>query len=120
MQTMSLRAFFALLASFAFVNVAAAAPATLKLPAIFSDHMVVQAGKPVIIWGWAGAGEEVTVSLAGQSQTTQTKADGTWKVSLGKVQSSAQPQTLTVKGGTTLTVNDVLIGEVWLASGQAK
>jgi sialate O-acetylesterase len=109
----------AFLASLGFEKVAASAPAKLKLPAIFSDHMVVQAGKPVAIWGWASPGEEVTVSLAGQSQTTQTKPDGTWKVTLGKLQPSAQPQTLTVKGSTTLTVNDVLIGEVWLASGQS-
>jgi sialate O-acetylesterase len=115
----TLRKLDAFLASLDFVKAAAPAQAKLKLPAIFSDHMVAQAGKPVAIWGWASPGEEVTVSLAGQSQTTPTKADGTWKVVLGKLAPSSQAQTLTVKGSTTLTVNDVLIGEVWLASGQS-
>lgn len=116
----TLRKLDAFLASLGFVKAAASAPAKLRLPAIFSDHMVVQAEKPVAIWGWASPGEAVTVSLAGQSQTTQTKADGTWKVVLAKLAPTSQGQTLLLKGSTiTLTVNDVLIGEVWLAAGQS-
>jgi sialate O-acetylesterase len=95
------------------------AAAELKLPAIISDHMVLQAEKPAAIWGWAAPGDQVTATIAGRSQTTQTGADGKWQVTFGKLPASAQPQTLTVQGRTTLTVNDVLVGEVWLASGQS-
>ena len=93
--------------------------AEVRLPAVISDHMVVQAAVSVAIWGWAEAGEEVAVSLAGQTQTTTTGADGKWQVRLGKLKATSEPQTLTVKGRNTLIVQDVLIGEVWLASGQS-
>jgi sialate O-acetylesterase len=98
-------------------------PATVQadvtLPAIFSDHMVVQAEKTVPVWGWAEPGERVTVSLAGESQSTQTGADRKWLVKLAPVQATAEPQTLTVTGKNTQTVRDVLVGEVWLCSGQS-
>lgn len=102
-------------------GVGAAEPqqAQLRLPAIFSDHMVVQADRPVAVWGWAAPGEKVTVSILGESQTAETAANGRWAVTLGKLPSSAQPQTMTIKGRTTLVVNDVLVGEVWLGSGQS-
>lgn len=93
--------------------------AEVRLPAIISDHMVVQAGVEVPIWGWADAGESVSVTLADQTATTTTAKDGKWSVKLGKMSATAKPQTLTVKGKTTLTAKDVLIGEVWLASGQS-
>ena len=97
----------------------AAARAEVKLPAIFSDHMVVQADAVVAIWGWAAEDEKVIVSLAEQSAETKGSADGKWMVKLAKLKTSGEPQTLTVKGGNTLTVRDVLVGEVWLASGQS-
>jgi carbohydrate esterase-like sialic acid-specific acetylesterase len=95
------------------------ARAELKLPAIISDHMVLQADAAVPIWGWADAGEKVTVSLAGQSQSAQAGADGTWRVTLAPLAAGSEPRALTVQGSNTLTVNDVLVGEVWLASGQS-
>ncbi len=98
---------------------AAPARADVKLPAIFSDHMVLQNGASVPVWGWAEAGEEVSVAIAGQAQTTKADASGKWAVKLSKLKKTAEPQTLTVKGKNTLTVNDVLVGEVWLASGQS-
>ncbi len=94
------------------------AVADVKLPALFSDHAVLQRGQPVPVWGTADAGEEVTVSLAGQTQTAKAGADGKWKVSLTPLK-EAESLTLTVKGHNTLTVNDVAVGEVWLASGQS-
>lgn len=97
----------------------APARAEVKLPALFSDHMVVQADTPVPVWGWAAAGEEVTVSLATASRTTTTGDDGKWTVTLGPLNATATPQTLTVKGRNTRTAKDVLIGEVWLGSGQS-
>lgn len=94
------------------------ARADVKLPAIFSDHLVLQRDMPVPVWGWADAGETVTVSVAGQSQTATAGADGKWRVTLTKL-ASGEPGTLVVKGKNTITINDVLIGEVWLGSGQS-
>ncbi|WP_438481329.1 sialate O-acetylesterase [Oleiharenicola lentus] len=101
------------------LSLAPALHADITLPAIFSDHMVVQSGKPVAFWGRADAGERITVTLAGNSAQTTTGADGKWSVKLGPLGTTASAQTLTVKGRNTLTVSDVLIGEVWLCAGQS-
>lgn len=93
--------------------------ADVTLPALFSDHMVVQADVNVPVWGWAEAGEEVTISLAGQKVTTKTGEDGRWKTNLPPMKSQVEPLTLTVEGHNRLLIQDVLIGEVWLASGQS-
>lgn len=100
---------------------AAAAPALadVTLPALFSDHMVLQAGVNVPVWGWADAGEEVTLSLAGQKVTARTGADGRWRTNLPPMKSGAEPLTLTVEGRNRIVIQDVLVGEVWLASGQS-
>ncbi|MDZ4287254.1 MAG: sialate O-acetylesterase [Prosthecobacter sp.] len=95
------------------------ARADVKLPAIFSDHMVLQAGAEVPVWGWAEPGEAVTVSVADQTMTATTDAQGKWTAKLGKLKAGDEPQTLTIKGANTLVVKDVLVGEVWLASGQS-
>jgi sialate O-acetylesterase len=75
----------------------------------------------VAIWGWADAGEAVTVSFAGQSKTATAGADGKWMLKLDALAASAEPRTLTVTGkdGHKLEVQDVLVGEVWLGSGQS-
>ncbi|HEV7403445.1 MAG TPA: sialate O-acetylesterase [Chthoniobacteraceae bacterium] len=93
--------------------------ANVKLPALFSDHMVVQANAPAPVWGWAEPGEEITVSLAGQTKTTKADAEGRWKVQLDPLKTNDQPLELTVAGKNTVTVKDVLVGEVWLGSGQS-
>ncbi|MEI7831863.1 MAG: hypothetical protein WCJ56_01510 [bacterium] len=93
--------------------------ATLKLPALFTDHMVLQREIPVPVWGWADPGVEVTVKLADQIVAATTGDDGKWKVMLQPLQ-VAESLNLTVKGkGETLIVMDVAVGEVWLASGQS-
>ena len=94
------------------------ARAAVKLPAIISDHMVLQQDATLPIWGWAEAGEEVSVSVAGATAKTKADAAGKWSVKLGKLKTGG-PHTLTVKGTNELTVNDVLVGEVWLGSGQS-
>ena len=92
----------------------------LHLPHILSDHMVLQRGKPVPIWGWAKQGEVITVTFAGQKkQTTVEGADGRWEVWLNPLPTSAEPADLRVAGTETITVKDVLVGEVWLCSGQS-
>ena len=93
--------------------------AAVKLPAIFGDNMVLQARQPVPVWGWAAPGTVVMVTFAGQSQSTHTAPDGTWRVTLGKLRTSFTPQTLVVSDGDTLTLTNILVGQVWLASGQS-
>lgn len=97
------------------------APASLrsevKLHALFSDHMVLQQGMRVPIWGWASEGEKVTVEFQNQKVSAKAK-DGRWSVKLGKLEPGG-PFTLKVIGNNTVTLQDVLVGEVWIASGQS-
>lgn len=109
---------FPLLATTLALAAATLAHADVTLPAIFSDHLVLQREASVPVWGWADPGEEVTVSVAGQTQSTRAATDGKWMVKFSNLR-SATPTTLTVKGKNTLTLSDVLIGEVWLGSGQS-
>ncbi len=92
--------------------------ADVKLHAIFGDHMVLQRELDCKIWGWADAGEKVTVSIDGQSQETTAGADGNWSLKLKPMQAGG-PYQLVVKGKNTLTLRDVLVGEVWICSGQS-
>jgi sialate O-acetylesterase len=98
---------------------AATARADVALNNMFGDHMVLQQGIKNKIWGKADPGEAVTVTLGGQSKTAPAGADGMWQVFLDPVMEYGGPHTLTVKGKNTVTFNDVLIGEVWVCSGQS-
>jgi sialate O-acetylesterase len=99
---------------------AAPAQAHVKVAGIFTDHTVLQRGKPVPVWGWADPGEQVTVSFGGQEKRTTADEDGTWKVALEPLQASAEPRAMTVKGkDNAVTLNDVVVGEVWFFSGQS-
>lgn len=89
-------------------------PATL-----FQDHAVLQRDKPVPVWGKADAGEKVTVTFAGQTKTATAGQDGRWSVTLDPLPANATPATLTIAGNNTITLSDILVGEVWLASGQS-
>ena len=102
----------------ALLSLAATARADVKLPAIFGNHMVLQRDAAVPVWGTAAPGEEVTVAIAGQTASAKAGADGKWSVKLAKL-AAAGPHTLTVKGKNTVTFSDVLVGEVWLGSGQS-
>src|SRR5690606_41824493 len=95
------------------------AKADVVLPNIFSHNMVLQRNEPVNIFGVADAGEEV--SLVFQNQRKQTKADdkGSWKIVLDPMQANAQGQTLNISGKNSIQLNNVLVGEVWLCSGQS-
>jgi sialate O-acetylesterase len=95
------------------------ARATVHLPAIFGDHMVLQQETKVPVWGTAEEGEKITVTVGDHTGTTVTGADGKWRVDLKPFPANATPVTMTVAGSNTLTFQDVLIGEVWLASGQS-
>jgi len=93
--------------------------ADVKLPAIFSDHMVLEARDNVPLWGKAAPGEEVTVSMNGQTVNATAGDDGKWKVLLNLKGSKPGPFEMTVSGKNTLKISDVVVGEVWLASGQS-
>ncbi len=96
--------------------------AELKLAAIFSDHLVLQRDKPVPVWGWANPGEPVTVSFAGQKQSAVAGPDGKWMVRLDALTANAEGRELLVEsssGNRPLKIRDVLVGEVWLGSGQS-
>ncbi len=96
----------------------AIARAEVKLPQVFGSHMVLQQDKPLSIWGWAAPGESIKVQLGSTSQTTQANERGEWKVVL-PVMEAGGPFTLIVSGSNTITFEDVMIGEVWLCSGQS-
>ncbi len=94
------------------------ARADVRLPALFTDHMVLQRDAKNSVWGQADAGESVTVSIADHSATTTADDKGAWRVSIGALPAGG-PHALTVKGKNTVTIEDVLVGEVWVCSGQS-
>lgn len=94
------------------------ASAEVQLPKIFGDNMVLQRGKPVVIWGWSSPKEKVTVKLNNQTKTVKAGKDGKWKLSLDPAEAGG-PYQLIVKGKNTITINNVMIGEVWICSGQS-
>lgn len=96
-----------------------AAFADVRLPDVIGSAMVLQQKQAVPIWGWAEAGEAVTVSFGGQKKTAVAGADGKWRVDLGKLQANSTPQTMTIAGKNTIELKDILVGEVWLVSGQS-
>lgn len=98
---------------------AAAARAEVSLNGLFSDGAVLQRGQPVPVWGTAGPGEAVSVAFAGQTRSVNAGADGRWRVQLEPLAPSREPRTLVVRGTNTVEVKDVLVGEVWLLSGQS-
>lgn len=92
----------------------------LRLPKVFGDHMVLQQELPVVLWGWGQAGQRVLVQFAGQKQSTDVATDGRWRVTLDPLKASAEGKTLTVKAGDeSIAFDDVVVGEVWLCSGQS-
>ncbi|HTL57808.1 MAG TPA: sialate O-acetylesterase [Candidatus Limnocylindrales bacterium] len=87
---------------------------------LFSDHAVLQRQVRVPVWGWALPGTKITVSFAGQTQVTTTGRDGKWLVRLNKMPAMAEPTDLTVTSSQqSVTIHDVLVGDVWLCSGQS-
>jgi sialate O-acetylesterase len=109
-------------ALFAMAVIAAPAPAAVVLASPFTSHMVLQREMKVPVWGTAEPGEQVSVSFAGQEKTATAGADGSWRVDLDPLAVSADGRSFAVRGSHTagpLQLEDVLVGEVWLASGQS-
>ena len=97
---------------------AGGATADIQLPNIFSNSMVLQRDQKNRVWGHADAGEKVTVTIGNQSHRAVTDNDGNWHVMLAPL-SVGEPLTLTVKGKNEISFEDVLVGEVWICSGQS-
>jgi sialate O-acetylesterase len=92
--------------------------ADVKLPAIFGSHMVLQRDQKDRVWGWAEPGEEVTVKIAEQTHATKAGSDGSWQVMLDPMPAGG-PHTLAIEGKNSVKFDDVLVGEVWICSGQS-
>ncbi len=94
--------------------------AELRVVDAFTDHMVLQAGKPVAVWGTAEPDQQVTVSFAGQKIMASADQNGRWTAHLSAMEYNKSPNVLTVKAGSeSCSFSDVLVGEVWLCSGQS-
>jgi sialate O-acetylesterase len=102
----------------ALVVAAPAALATVRVPALIGDHMMVQRGRPVHLWGTAAPGESVRAALAGGKAATQADASGHWTLTLPAV-AAGGPFVLTIEGSNALTFSDLWSGEVWVAAGQS-
>jgi sialate O-acetylesterase len=106
------------IALFAFIIFVTTAFANITLPKIFGDNMVLQRNKPIHIWGFATAGEKVTVQFNGQAKTAKASRDGKWLITLA-AEKEGGPFELSVKGKNLLTIKNILVGEVWICSGQS-
>ncbi|WP_114778613.1 sialate O-acetylesterase [Botryobacter ruber] len=97
---------------------ASAALADVKLPRFISNSMVLQRDRPIPVWGWAEPGEKVSVSFNGKTYNAQTGTDKKWQVSVDATKAGG-PFVMTVKGNNTIVIEDILIGDVWICSGQS-
>ena len=98
---------------------AVAARADVRVSNLFGDNMVLQREMAVPIWGTADPGEAVTVKIGDAQASAQADAQGKWMVKLPAMQANAKPQELTISGKNTLTIKNVLVGDVWVCSGQS-
>ncbi len=95
------------------------ARADVELAPAFTDHAVLQREVAVPVWGWDAAGGRVKVTFGGQAKETQVNASGLWRVDLDPMDANATGGDLVVAGSSTVTLHDVVVGEVWIASGQS-
>ena len=91
----------------------------VTLPHIFGSNMVLQREKPLFVWGWAGPGEAVTVKFAGQERTAVSDDKGRWQLSLKPLAASSEAAQMSISGSNSLVLTNILVGEVWLCSGQS-
>jgi sialate O-acetylesterase len=108
-----------LLGFYSLLIAALSAPGAITLASPFTDHAVLQCDKPIPIWGRADPGESISVSFGGQSAQTVAGREGRWHVELKPLAATAVPAELVVRGKNTVVLQDVVVGEVWLASGQS-
>lgn len=95
------------------------AQADVKLPSVLNSHMVLQRDVPLPIWGWADAGEAVTVTVGDNSQKATADTAGKWQVTLPAMKADGKSHSIKISGNNTIELKDVLVGEVWIGSGQS-
>ena len=108
-----------LLISSVFLLQNSAARSEVILPDVFGDHMVLQQNQPIFVWGTASKGETVAVTLGNETQSSVADPSGYWRVKLAPRGADEKPVSMTVKASNTVIFHDILIGEVWLCSGQS-
>ena len=92
--------------------------ANVSLPKIFGDNMVLQRNKPIPVWGWADANEKITIKFHQQTKSVTADQNGKWIIKFDP-ETAGGPYQLTVEGKNNLTCKNVLVGEVWVCSGQS-
>jgi len=116
MKSLCVRALSVLVGTLCAVGIA---QADVRLPAVIGDHMVLQRDISLPIWGWATPGEKVSVTFAGSTQQATADDHGRWQVKFPPMKASAKPAVMTVAGKNKIEVKDILVGEVWIGSGQS-
>ncbi len=116
---MSGKKYIAIILLLSCIAVAGSTYAEVVLPKILGNNMVLQRNKPVPVWGTAVAGEAITVKFGNQTKKATADATGNWQIILDPMPASATPQVLEIKGTNTIKLENVLVGEVWLCSGQS-
>ncbi len=100
------------------VLIASLVNADVRLPKLFADHMVLQRNKPISVWGWADPNEKIVVQLNNQTKTTKAGKDGKWIIQLDK-ENAGGPYVMNINAKNSVMITDVLVGEVWVCSGQS-
>ena len=107
------------LAAFLILHLAPASTATIVLPIYFTNNMVIQRNIAAPVWGTAAANEQVTVQFGGQTKTARAAANGSWRILLDSMPASIVPRQMIISGTNTITLNNVVVGDVWLLNGQS-
>ena len=108
----------AAVASYFLFFAAISAQAEVTLPSLLADHMVVQRGLPVLVWGKASEHENISVTFRSETQTTAADDLGRWSLYLSPAEAGG-PFQMVIKASNTIQLNDILVGDVWVASGQS-
>ena len=114
-----IKSLFAGLIVFLFVGVTTDIMGEVTVSKMLGDNMVLQRDIPVSIWGWADVGENITVSFSKQKKTAVADKDGEWKVKLDSLKADKTPKQLTITGKNTIVIKNILVGDVWVCSGQS-
>lgn len=103
---------------FSYFVIISSCPAQIRLPQLIRDSMVLQRNSPVVIWGWASSGETININFNGKSKHTVASQDGNWRVKLPAMKAGG-PYEMRIHGKNNIVLKDILIGDVWLCSGQS-
>ncbi|MDP7050479.1 MAG: sialate O-acetylesterase [Verrucomicrobiota bacterium] len=111
--------YFVFLICLALLSSAFTSSADVTLPRILGSGMVLQRNLPVPLWGWADANEKISVTFARQTRTTTAGKNGKWMVKLDPLKASNKPTKMAIEGQNKITLENILVGEVWICSGQS-